>query len=258
MLKGLAAALLIALAWVVASGQAERWVLYPFDPTETPPPAGLSATRLATEGAELVIWSAPPAPGRPVILYFHGNAGNLALREGRFAAFTARGYGIVAPAYRGSSGSTGTPDETALIADARAVAAALPGLVGPARVVYYGESLGSAVALALAETDPPAGIVLEAPFASLAAMSAALYGSADLARLAKSRWDSLGRIAGLRAPLLILHGAEDDLVPPAQGRALFEAAASADKRFVEVAGAGHTNVWLPEGQRALYRFLDRL
>lgn len=256
--KSLAAALLIALAWIVASGQAERWVLYPFDPTRSAPPAGLREVTLPVEGAELVLWVATPAPGKPTILYFHGNAGNLAARTGRFAAFTARGFGLVALAYRGSSGSTGHASEATLVADAGAVSEALPGLTGTGSVVYYGESLGSAVALALADRRAPDGIVLEAPFASLTAMSEALYGSPALARLAQSQWDSLGQIATLRAPLLILHGSEDRLVPPAQGRALFDAATSADKRFMEVPGAGHEDVWQPQAQRTLYQFLERL
>jgi len=259
MLKLAAAALLIGLAVLVANGTAERALLYPFDATRTTPPRGLAETTLATDDGEtLVVWTARPAPGKPVVLYFCGNAGNLAAREGRFAAFLARGYGLVAPAYRGSSGSTGTASEPALSADAHTVAAALPALMGSAPVVYYGESLGAAVALALAETDPPAGLVLEAPFASVAAMADALYHAPALARLLKSRWESLDRMAHVTAPLLILHGSDDTLVPIAQGRALFEAAASPDKTFVAVAGAGHTNVWQPEAQRALYHFLDRL
>ncbi|HHS93833.1 MAG TPA: alpha/beta hydrolase, partial [Rhodobacterales bacterium] len=185
------------------------------------------------------------------VLYFHGNAGNLAVRAGRFNAFHKRGYGIVAAGYRGSSGSTGTPGETALIDDARTLAASLHG-----PVVYYGESLGAALAIALAETDPPAALVLEAPFTSLADMSAHLYGSPALVRLLKSRWPSLARIAQVSAPLLILHGAQDSLVPPAQGRALLNAAASPEKRLYLVEGAGHTNVWQPDAQRVLFAFLD--
>lgn len=257
MLKLAAAVVLLGLAWLVGSGAAERALLYPFDPTETAPPAGLSATRLASDdGESLVVWTARPAPGKPVVLYFCGNGGNLALREARFAAFTRRGFGVVAPAYRGSSGSTGTASEATLAADAATVADALPRLVGPAPVVYYGESLGAAVALALAESRPPAALVLEAPFASVAAMAEALYGSPALARLVKSQWNSLARIAGIDVPLMILHGEDDALVPIAQGRRLFAASPSADKHFIAVSGAGHEDVWQVEAQQALYRFLD--
>lgn len=258
MLKGLAAATLIGLALLIASGTAERTLLYPFTPARTPPPAGMVETILPTpDGENLVVWSAPPAPGRPVVLYFHGNAGNLALRAGRFAAFTRAGFGVVAAGYRGSSGSTGKPGETALIADAELLATNLPVLAGPGPVIYYGESLGAAVAIALAETTPPAALVLEAPFASLADMAAHLYGSAALARLLKSKWPSLERIRHVSAPLLILHGENDALVPPAQSRALFGAAPTRDKTYVLVPGAGHVDVWQPEAQRRLFAFLGR-
>ncbi len=251
--------LVFAIAILAGRGALERALLYPFDPARAPPPDGFAETTLETaDGATLVVWAAAPRPGRPVVLYFCGNAGNLAARESRFRAFTARGLGVVAAGYRGSSGSTGSPSEAALIADAEALADALPGLVGDASVAYYGESLGAAVALALAATRPPAGIVLEAPFASLAAMSADLYGTSAPAALLRAKWPSRDRITSLTAPLLILHGAKDALVPPAQGRALFAAAPARDKTFLLVPDAGHTDVWQPQAQRALYAFLERL
>ncbi len=249
---------LLSLAAAMATGALERAVLYPFDPRHVEAPDGLTETHLATaDGAELVVWSARARPGKPVVLYFCGNAGNLAAREGRFHALTQRGFGLVAAGYRGSSGSTGKPSEATLTGDAQLLAKEVPALVGDGAVVYYGESLGSAVAIALAVEQPPAALVLEAPFSSLSDMATALYGSPGLARLARSHWPSRERIVNVAAPLLILHGAKDQLVPPAQGRALFEAAASPDKRFYEVPGAGHETVWQPEAQRVLYRFLDR-
>lgn len=258
MLRLLAAVFLLGLGVFAASGALERALLYPFDPARAAPPAGLAETRLAMpDGEELVVWFAQPTQGKPVVLYFNGNAGNLANRSARFAALTRRGFGLVAAGYRGSSGSTGKASEPALIADAQALADAVPGLAGDAPVVYYGESLGAAVAIALAESHPPAALVLEAPFASLAEMSAHLYGSASLARLVKAGWPSRERIAAVTAPLLVLHGENDPLVPPSQGRAVFDAAASADKTFDLVPGAGHEDVWQPAAQRRLYGWLDR-
>ncbi|MEJ2021751.1 MAG: alpha/beta hydrolase [Maritimibacter sp.] len=258
MLRFVSVFVLLGLAALIASGAAERAALYPFDPRRTDPPAGISASTLTTEDGEtLVVWSAKPAPGQPVVLYFHGNAGNLGNRIGRFKAFRARGFGLVAAGYRGSSGSTGSPTEEVLSRDALALAEAVPGLVGKAPVVYYGESLGSAVAIALAVKRPPAALVLEAPFSSLATMSEALFGSPSLARLVKSRWPSAARIAKVEAPLLVLHGSNDQLVPPEQGRAVYAAAGSDDKRFYSVPGAGHETVWQVEAQRVLYRFLNR-
>lgn len=258
MMRLLAAALLVGLGLFAASGALERVVLYPFDPAQAAPPGGLSENRLATaDGETLVLWTAPPTRGKPTLLYFHGNAGNLAVRSGRFAAFTRRGYGLVAAGYRGSSGSSGTPSEQALIADARALAEAVPRLTGAGPVIYYGESLGAAVAIALAETHPPAALVLEAPFTNLAEMSGHLYGTPALARLIKATWPSGARISRISAPLMVLHGENDTIVPPAQGRAIFDAAASGEKTFYTVPGAGHVDVWQFEAQRRLYAFLDR-
>ncbi len=258
MARFVALALFLGLVAAFASGRLERGLIYPFDPTRTAPPAGLTETDLGTgDGEVLVVWSAPPAPGRPTLLYFNGNAGSLADRSTRFAAFTKRGFGLVAAGYRGSSGSSGTASEPALIADAQALAQALPELAGPGPVIYYGESLGAAVAIALAQTDPPAALVLEAPFASIAAMADAVYGTPSAALLARSKWPNTTRIATVTAPIFILHGENDAVVPPSQGRAVFEAAGSADARFDLVAGAGHVDVWQPGAQRRLYAFLDR-
>lgn len=258
MLRLGAAAVLIAIAFYAASGALERAMVYPFTPLSAPPPAGFTESRLDTpDGETLVVWSAPPAPGKPVVLYFHGNAGNLAVRKGRFTAFTARGFGVVAAGYRGSSGSTGNPTETTLIADAALLADAVPKLAATAPVVYYGESLGAAVAIALAELRPPAALVLESPFTSLGDLSAHVYGSAALARLVTSDWPNLARISSVAAPLLILHGADDPLVPPAMAQALLDAAASADKSLYLVPGAGHVDVWQADAQRRLYDFLAR-
>ncbi len=248
----------LGLIAALASGTLERKVIYPFDPTWAAAPEGLTETRVETgDGETLVVWSAPPAPGRPVILYFTGNAGNLALRASRYTALIRAGYGVVTAGYRGSSGSSGTPSEAALIADAELLAEAAPRLAGLGPVIYYGESLGAAVAIALAERVPPAAMVLESPFASIRRMSTALYGTTLPARIARSQWPSETRIASFEAPLLIVHGAEDRFVPPEHGRLLFEAAASPDKHFDRVEGAGHMDVWQPQAQDRLSAFLAR-
>ncbi len=258
MLRVFAALLLIGTAVGFATGSFERFALYPFDPRSAPPPAGMTETRLHTEDGEtLVIWSAPPKPGKALVVYFHGNAGNLAARSGRFEAFMRQGFGIVAAGYRGSSGSTGKATESALRADARLLRTKAARIAGAASVIYYGESLGSAVAISLAVEVAPAALVLEAPFASIAAMARHLYGSAALARVMASQWPSVERITRLEAPLLILHGDLDTLVPRAQVQAVFDAAGSADKRLLTIETAGHNDVWQVEAQRQLYRFMAR-
>lgn len=268
-MRRLAAALLVlVLAGAGLSWNAERLLLFHFDGARVAPEQlGLVGVREVQRG-ELVLWVAKPAPGKPSILYFHGNAGNLANRAGRFAAFTRRGYGLVAMAYPGSSGSTGPQGTEAFTRAAADTYLAMPGLVGPGPVVLYGESLGTAMAVfvsvsaaASASTGngSPAGVVLEAPFTSIRDVARAIYPIPDaLIERLPDILPSQTWITTLTAPLLVLHGSADRVVPPELGRALFEAAPSPDKRLFIVEGAGHVDVWQPEAQRVLYDFLARL
>lgn len=250
--------LALALIGFVAGGTMERHLLYPFDATRKAPPPGLSESTLATpDGETLVVWTAAPAPGEPTLLYFHGNGGNLALRNARFAALTERGFGLVAAGYRGSSGSTGRPLEAQLIDDAELVHAKAQEIANGAAVVVYGESLGASVSLGLAERQPLDALVLEAPFLSIAAMADVLYGIPALARLSRSQWDNLARVPQVTAPLYIVHGALDGLVPPDHSRALYEAAGSTDKTYDLVPDAGHTNIWATDARERLFAFIDR-
>lgn len=245
----------------------ERRAVYPFDTKHvTPARAGLKGVRerQITLGEErLIVWTAAPRKGRPTILYFHGNAGNLANRAWRFEQFLARGYGLVAPAYRGSSGSTGTPSEPALTTDAQTVYDSLKQLlpgVTPARVVIYGESLGTGVALKLAATrpkTPPIAVVLEAPFTSLPdVVRQTMPRFKPLLPVMKNRWTSSRHVRSLKAPLLVLHGTRDRIIPIEQGRQVYAAAPSKTKHFLAVEGAGHADTWRADTLPELWRFID--
>ena len=259
---------------IALSSVAERFVLYPFDPSHVEPAdAGLSGVtehRFHNDDETLIAWTADPAPGKPVILYFHGNAGNLAVRAGRLRRFLDRGYGLFAPAYRGSSGSTGTPSEAALTWDAETAYHALFTRFSdlPAgRVILYGESLGTAVAIALMATPstnshkgfgPPAAILLEAPFTSISDLAEHHYpGTGDFAAKLENKWPSLTRAEALGPPLLVLHGTKDDLIPIEMGRQIFAAAPSRRKDFLTVKGAGHTDLWRSDTLPRLWRFIDQ-
>ncbi len=260
-LRRLAAiALLLALATVAIGSMAERWVLYPFDATRvSPDEAGLpGVTEITYDNgdARLIAWTAPPRPGKPVILYFHGNAGNLAARAGRFRRFLDRGYGLFAPAYRGSSGSSGTPDEAALTSDATIAWHRMLRRHPRAPVIFYGESLGTAVALSL--RGEPTAMILEAPFTSIPDLAEHHYpGTRALAARLASQWPSLERAAHLTVPLLVLHGTEDALVPTEMGRQITSAAPSRNKSFYRVQGAGHTDLWRTDTLPRLWRFVDQ-
>ncbi|SLN64613.1 Alpha/beta hydrolase family protein [Roseovarius litorisediminis] len=246
----------------------EVQAVYPFDKKrQSPSSAGAPALHeriVKTNGQSLILWTAAPKPGQPTILYFHGNAGNLANRAGRFQRFQARGYGVIAPAYRGSSGSSGKPSEPALSRDAqhiyRHLDRLIPGLT-PSQTVIYGESLGTGVALKLLAkpgTAQPAAVVLEAPYTSLPDVVRHTYPQLEpLIPRMKNIWNSLDHARALSVPLLVLHGTDDALIPINQGRQVFTAAPSQAKRFLAVKGAGHTDIWRSDVLPALWHFIDQ-
>ncbi len=259
---------LFGFGFLGLSGPTERMMVYPFDPMQVSPAnAGVPQMRevlFETGGETLVLWVVKPKLGKPTILYFHGNAGNLANRAQRFRAFIERGFGVVAMAYRGSSGSSGKPSQKAILADAINVHLKLPELAANGPVIYYGESLGSGVAILTANSKavswtPPAAIVLESPYTSIPDVGRRAYPKlAVLAWAMKNQWATEHHIQHVHYPLLILHGAGDDLIPIEMGRAVFELSPATDKTFYPVKGAGHNNVWQPDAQAVLYRFLNRI
>lgn len=264
----------LALSGPAFANIAERWLIYPLDRTEVAPQttglAGVRAQTLQSGNANLIVWTAPPRPGQPIVLYFHGNAGNLAMRAARFHHFLSLGYGLIAPAYRGSSGSSGTPSETALRRDAMLVWQAMADLLPtttPDQVVVYGESLGSAVAVHLladiggtsaSDTiQAPAALILEAPFTSIRALAERHYPKlAPLAGNLVNRWNTLGHATTLQLPLLVLHGAQDRLIPAEMGRQIFSAAPSQNKDFIHVDGAGHSDLWRPDTLPRIKGFIE--
>lgn len=241
-------------------GRIERAMLYPFDGSIAAPPAGVTEAVWERDGEELVLWLAEPRSGQPVIVYFQGNAGNLGNRAARFDIFVEAGFGLIALSPRSAGGSTGTPSEAALTQDASAllqdVAAWIPS-AAPSRVIVYGESLGTAVAIAALSQDETraAGLILEAPFASIPeiARASGLIPDSLVPRI-QDRWPSLERAAQLTLPLLVLHGTEDDVVPFAQGQSVFSAAPSRTKDFIRVSGAGHSDLWRSDVVRRILRF----
>lgn len=197
------------------------------------------------------------------LLWFHGNAGNMGHRVDDLALFHhLLGVNIFIFDYRGYGDSQGKPSERGVYQDSRAALAYLMGRedVNPDRIVYYGRSLGAAVAVELALRHPPDGMVLFSPFTSLADMGAALYTFSPVRLLAGNRLDSLARISQYHGPLLIIHGEADEIIPIEQGRALYKAAAG-PKSFYQVSGAYHNDPLGDAGAylwAALGRFLSSL
>ncbi len=193
------------------------------------------------DGERVIVWYVPPREGKPVFLYFHGNGASLRWRVDRFRALIADGSGLVALSYRGYGGSSGRPTEPGLIADAVAAYGFAVARAPAERVVLWGESLGSAVAIALAAEHPVGRLVLEAPFTSAADLGAQRYWFVPVRLLMKDQFRSDLRIGKVAAPVLVVHGEDDGIVPIALGERLYRLI-DAPKRLVRIAGAGHNDL----------------
>jgi fermentation-respiration switch protein FrsA (DUF1100 family) len=238
----------------------QRALQYFPERVRTPPAAaGLPAAQEivldTADGERVIIWHVPPRGEKPVVLYFHGNGGSLAWRVERFRALTADGTGLVALSYRGYGGSSGQPTETGLIADALAAYAFAAARYPASRIALWGESLGSGVAVALAAEKPVARVVLESPFSSVADIAARIYWFLPVRSLIKDPFRSDLRIGKVTAPVLVLHGERDTVVPIALGEQLY-ALIVAPKRFVRFPGAGHNDLGAHGALAVAREFLD--
>jgi hypothetical protein len=238
---------------------AQRSLMYfPETVHTTPAAAGLPEARevalQASDGAPILVWYVAPQDGKPVILYFHGNGGALKYRVERFRKLIANGIGLVALEYRGYGGLSGSPSEQGLIADAQAAYAFAASHYSVQQIVVWGESLGSGVAVALAAEKPVGRVILEAPFTSAVAVGEQHYWYLPVRFLMKDQFRSDERIGKVTAPLLILHGLHDRIVPYAMGEHLFELA-NKPKHIVRFIDGGHEDLDQNGALDAVGRFL---
>jgi hypothetical protein len=266
-MTGLGVALLLygaLLAWLV--GNENRLIYFP-DPGPVPLPAGLPVAPVhfaAPDGVRLTAWViVPQVDSARWILVFHGNAGNLGTpgRPEHDRQLRGLGFGILALDYRGYGDSDGTPSEAGLYADARAAYDYLTSVRGvpPERIVIYGHSLGAAVAIQLATQVPAGGLIVEGAFTSAPDLGAEVYPFVPVRLIARNRFPSLERVRLLRMPLLVVHGRDDQTIPIAHGRRLFDAAPE-PKSFLEVAG-GHDDAYAigaREYEEGIRRFVASL
>lgn len=243
---------LIALMW----SQQRRLIYFP-SPGPVPHVAGARDVTLQTEdGIRLGAWYFPG--GRSAVLVCNGNGGDRSMRAPLAAALNRLGYSVLLFDYRGYGGNPGHPTEEGLAADGRAAQSWLAAQPDVNRIVYFGESLGAAVAIGLAMQRPPAAMVLRSPFTSLADVAAVHYPWLPARRLLLDRYPSIDRIASVSAPLLVIAGDRDDIVPESLSRRLYDAAAE-PKRYLVVPGAGHNDAALLDGSVMLdgiSRFLE--
>jgi fermentation-respiration switch protein FrsA (DUF1100 family) len=174
------------------------------------------------------------------------------MRAALAVALNQMGLSVLLFDYRGYGGNPGRPTEEGLAADARAAQAWLAAQpeVDPQRIVYFGESLGAAVTVGLALQRPPAAMVLRSPFTSLADVAAVHYPWLPAGRLLLDRYPSIERIASVSAPLLVIAGDRDDIVPESLSRRLYDAAGE-PKRYVVIPGVGHNDPDLLDGRQML-------
>ncbi|MCG8449195.1 MAG: alpha/beta hydrolase [Pirellulales bacterium] len=244
----------------------ERWLVFPAPPRGAADwnPTDLSFEDVffsAADGTRLHGWYVPHPEPRAEVLYCHGNGEHVALLAKRLQILNERiGVSVFAWDYRGYGKSAGKPHETNVIPDARAAQLWLANRVdGKAEdLVILGRSLGGAVTVALAAEFPVRGLVLDRTFSRLTDAAAHNFPWLPLRFFMRNRFSSVERIRNYHGPLLQTHGTADEVVPLAQGRQLFDAAPSVQKRFIEVRDGNH-NGPLPEHcYEALIEFLDSL
>ncbi|MGF1597768.1 MAG: alpha/beta hydrolase [Acidimicrobiales bacterium] len=241
-----------------------RLIYFPGD--DVPPvgdvlPGWSEVTLTTADGHELGAWYAPPPadPAAPVVVVLPGNAGTRANRTRLGSRLAAHGLGVLLVDYRGYAGNPGAPSETGLAIDARAATRFVAERAPDHPVVLFGESLGAAVAIEVAVDDPPAALVLRSPFTSLADVARAHYPPGPPPFLLRDRYPSAERIGSVAAPVLVIVGSDDSIVPPAQSSALHDLARE-PKELVVVPGADHNDVELVAGDAvvaATVRFIDR-
>jgi fermentation-respiration switch protein FrsA (DUF1100 family) len=231
---------------VIALYARQRSMLYhPITMHILPAHAGLSQAQEivldTSDGEKVIAWHVPARDGKPVVIYFPGNAEHIAARVARNRALTADGTGLIALSYRGYGGSTGTPTEAGLHRDAAAVYAFAAAHYPPERIVLWGHSLGTGVAVRLAAEHPVGKVILEAPYTSTADVAAELFPYVPVRWLMKDQFRSDLWIGAVTAPMLIMHGARDTVVPIRFGERLF-ALAHEPKRFIRYDQGDHNNL----------------
>ncbi|PTN36985.1 alpha/beta hydrolase [Desulfonatronum sp. SC1] len=208
-------------------------------------------TLSTSDGVNINAWFVPVEDARGVVLFCHGNAGNIGHRLDSIRIFRDLGLSVLIFDYRGFGRSEGRPSEFGTYLDAQTAWAFLVEEKGvePGRIIIFGRSLGGAVAAHLAahvgREKAPGALILESTFTSLPDMAARLYPFLPVRWLAKYSYNTLGRISDVHAPVLVVHSPGDEIIPYANGQALY-AAAPEPKMFLEISG-GHNSGFLSSG-----------
>ena len=251
-----AAVLVVAVLTLIWLGQ-RRLIYFPDTSSPSLDRAGLATAEAVTfvtsDGLRLSAWfiTGTGSSPRPTVIVFSGNAGHREYRVPLAAALRSHGLNVLLTDYRGYGGNPGTPTEDGLAADARAARAYV--LTRPdvdvTRVVYFGESLGGAVAVGLAVEHQPAALILRSPFASLTLVGQHHYPMLPVALLLRDRYPSIDRAPRIQCPVLVIAGTRDLVIPTGHTRRLYDAIV-ASKTFVEI-GADHNDAALLDGMEMM-------
>lgn len=250
----------LVVAAVLIRALENRLIFFPprYPEGFVPPEAfGLNAEEVwirAADGVRLNAWFFTHDGAPKVLLCFHGNAENIGSGLSRTKALSSLGTNILALDYRGYGKSEGSPNEAGVYRDAEAAYRYLVKARGfePQDIVIYGQSLGGAVAIDLAARHACGGLIVESSFTSIREMARRVLLIPFLEYAVKSRFDSIAKIAGVRAPVLIVHGTRDEVIPFSMGQKLFDAAPQ-PKWFFPVEGASHNDVFIVGGEEYLER-----
>ena len=256
---GLASAATLGFASVVGLLYTyQRDLIYPVPEVDRTVPSGFQPVSYRTEdGLTLRAGYRPARPGMPTLLFFHGNSVDWQSTEFTTELAVARGYGVLAAEYRGYGGNPGTPSEAGLYADGRAALAWLQARgVALDRIVLVGNSLGSGVATELASRVRARALVLVSPFMSMTATAANKYPFVPVDSLLADRFENVAKIGRVAMPVLVVHGAADELIPLDHARRL--AAANPAARLVALPGLGHNMAGKVAAQVPQLAFLDAL
>ena len=257
-----AVAAIVAVAYLGVLGYLyanQRQMLFEARPGyEKPDIHGLAIQDVAIhtpDGETLQAWYEPPKPGKPVILYFHGQGATLELGKWRYIRMHKEGVGYLALAYRGFSGSTGHPSEKGLFIDGLAAYGWLKSQGFQDKdIVIHGHSLGTGVATYVATKRPARALILEAPYTAASDVGSERYPFIPVSLLMHDRFESRARIKDVHMPLLVIHGTRDSVIPFADGKRLFDMA-NQPKTFVAMPNSEHNTLTRDGAYPHYWRFL---
>lgn len=228
---------------------------------ETPAAFGLPEMKevyfKSEDGLDLLAWYVPPArKDGKIVVIFHGNCCTLAYRAVKAKSFFSKGYGVFLVEYRGYGGNPGTPSEEYFYKDARAAASWLDKQgYNNGRIVAYGNSLGSGVAVQFALDTGAKFLILEAPFTSAVDVGEFLYPYIPVQFILRDKYDNFSKIGKISPDLLVVHGDRDEVIPIALAEKLF-AAANEPKQFISIAGGKHGDLYRHDAGNKISAWLD--